>query len=55
MNTNEIIKLFTNGAIVFEDITSKRLECAYGIQLVQKSKSRFDTRHNNSNLEWMVN
>ena len=55
MDTNEIIKLFTNGAIVFEDITSKRLECAYGIQLVQKGKSRFDTRHNNSNLEWMVN
>ena len=55
MDTNEIIKLFTNGAIVFEDITSKRLECTYGIQLVQKSKSRFDTRHNNSNLEWMVN
>ena len=55
MDTNEIIKLFTNGHIVFEDIISKRLECAYGIQLVQKSKSRFDTRHNNSNLEWMVN
>jgi hypothetical protein len=55
MGTNEIIKLFTNGHIVFEDIISKRLECAYGIQLVQKGKSRFDTRHNNSNLEWMVN
>jgi len=55
MDINEIIKLFTNGHIVFEDIISKRLECAYGIQLVQKSKSRFDTRHNNSNLEWMVN
>ena len=55
MDTNEIIKLFTNGHILFEDIISKRLECAYGIQLVQKGKSRFDTRHNNSNLEWMVN
>ena len=55
MDTNEIIKLFTNGHIVFEDIISKRLECVYGIQLVQKGKSRFDTRHNNSNLEWMVN
>jgi hypothetical protein len=55
MDTNEIIKLFTNGHIVFEDIITKRLECTYGIQLVQKGKSRFDTRHNNSNLEWMVN
>lgn len=55
MGTNEIIKLFTNGDIVFEDIISKTLECTYGIQLVQKGKSRFDTRHNNSNLEWMVN
>ena len=55
MDTNKIIKLFTNGHIVFEDIISKRLECAYGIQLVQKGKSRFDTRHNNSNLEWIVN
>ena len=55
MDTNEIIKLFTNGDIVFQDIISKRLECAYGIQLIQKGKSRFDTRHNNSNLEWMVN
>jgi hypothetical protein len=55
MDTNEIIKLFTNGAIVFEDIESKRIECDYGIQLVQKSKSRFDTRHNQSNLGWMVN
>ena len=55
MDTNEIIKLFTNGHIVFEDIITKRLECAYGIQLVQKGKSRFDTRYNNSNLEWMVN
>ena len=55
MDTNEIIKLFTNGDIVFEDIMSKRLECTYGIQLIQKGKSRFDTRYNNSNLEWMVN
>jgi hypothetical protein len=55
MNTNEIIKLFTNGSIVFEDIESKRLECDYGIQLVQKSKSRFDTRHNQSDKDWMVN
>lgn len=55
MDTNEIIKLFTNGHIVFEDIITKRLECAYGIQLVQKGKSRFDTRHNNANIEWMVN
>jgi hypothetical protein len=55
MDTNKIIKLFTNGHIVFEDIITKRLECTYGIQLVQKGKSRFDTRHNNSNLEWMVN
>lgn len=55
MDTNEIINLFTNGAIFFEDIITKRLECAYGIQLVQKSKSRFDTRYNNSNLEWMIN
>ena len=55
MGTNEIIKLFTNGDIVFEDIISKKLECTYGIQLVQKGKSRFDTRHNKSNLEWMVN
>ena len=54
MNTNEIIKLFTNGAIVFEDIESKRLECDYGIQLVQKGKSRFDTRHNQSDKDWMV-
>lgn len=55
METNEIIKLFTNGDIVFEDIMTKRIECAYGIQLVQKGKSRFDTRHNNANLSWMVN
>ena len=55
MDTNEIIKLFTNGDIVFEDIMTKRIECAYGIQLVQKGKSRFDTRHNNANLSWMVN
>ncbi len=55
MDTNKIIELFTNGAIVFEDIISMRLECTYGIQLVQKGKSRFDTRHNNSNLEWVVN
>ena len=39
MGTNEIIKLFTNGHIVFEDIISKRLECNYGIQLVQKGRS----------------
>ena len=55
MDTNEIIKLFTNGHIVFEDIITKRLEWAYGIQLVQKGKSRFDTRYNNANLSWMVN
>jgi len=55
MDTNEIIKLFTNGAIVFEDIESKRLDCDYGIQLVQKGKSRFDTRHNQSDKDWMVN
>ena len=55
MKTNEIIKLFTNGAIVFEDIESKRLECAYGIQLVKKSKSRFDTRHHQSDKDWIVN
>lgn len=55
MDTNEIIKLFTNGHIVFEDIISKRLECDYGIQLVQKGKSRFDTRHSQSNLDWIVN
>jgi hypothetical protein len=55
MGTNEIIKLFTNGDIVFKDIMTKRIECAYGIQLVQKGKSRFDTRHNNANLSWMVN
>ena len=54
MDSNEIIKLFTNGDIVFEDIITKRLECAYGIQLVQKSKSRFDTRHNKSDKDWMV-
>ena len=35
MDTNKIIKLFTNGHIVFEDIITKRLECTYGIQLVQ--------------------
>lgn len=55
MDKNKIIELFTNGAIVFEDIISKRLECNYGIQLEQKGKSRFDTRHNNSNIEWIVN
>lgn len=55
MGTNEIIKLFTNSDIVFKDIMTKRIECAYGIQLVQKGKSRFDTRHNNANLSWMVN
>jgi hypothetical protein len=55
MDKNEIIKLFTNGTIVFEDIVIKRLECDYSIQLVQKSKSRFDTRHNQSNLGWVVN
>lgn len=55
MDTKEIIKLFTNGDIVFEDSISKKLECTYGIQLVQKSKSRFDTRYNYSNFEWMVN
>jgi hypothetical protein len=55
MDINEIIKLFTNGAIVFEDIESKRLVCDYGIQLVQKSKSRFDTRHKQSDKDWIVN
>lgn len=55
MGKQEIIKLFTNGDILFEDISSKKLECNYGIQLVQKNKSRFDTRYNYSNLEWMVN
>lgn len=55
MDRKEIIKLFTNGDIVFEDNISKKLECTYGIQLVQKSKSRFDIRYNYSNLEWMVN
>ena len=55
MDKQEIIKLFTNGDILFEDISSKKLECNYGIQLVQKNKSRFDTRYNNSNLEWVVN
>jgi hypothetical protein len=55
MDTNEIIKLFTNGHIVFEDIESKKLECAYGIQLIEKGKSRFDTRHNLSEKVWMVN
>ena len=54
MDTNEIIKLFTNGALIVEDIESKRLECDYGIQLVQKGKSRFDTRHNQSDKDWMV-
>jgi len=55
MDTKQIIKLFTNGAIIFEDIITKRLECVYGIQLVQKGKSRFDTRNNNADLSWMVN
>ena len=55
MQANEIIKLFTNRAIVFEDIESKKLECTYGIQLVQKEKSRFDSRHNNLNEHWVVN
>jgi hypothetical protein len=54
MNTNEIIELFANGQIVFEDIISKKLECTYGIQLVQKGTSRLDTRHYNSNLAWVV-
>jgi hypothetical protein len=55
MDTKQIIQLFTNGAIAFEDIISKKLECTYGIQLVQKGKSRFDTRHHFSNLHWIVN
>ena len=55
MEPNEIIKLFTNSQIFFEDIITKRLECTYGVQLVQKGKSRFDTRNSQSNLEWMVN
>ena len=54
MDTKQIIKLFTNGAIVFEDIISKKLECTFGIQLIQKGKSRFDTRHHFSNLHWIV-
>ena len=55
MDTKQIIQLFTNGTIAFEDIISKNLECTYGIQLVQKGKSRFDTRHHFSNLYWIVN
>lgn len=55
MDTKQIIKLFTNGDIVFEDIISKKLECTFGIQLIQKGKSRFDTRHHFSNLHWIVN
>jgi hypothetical protein len=55
MDTKQIITLFTNGSIVFDDIISKKLECTYGIQLVQKGKSRFDTRHHFSNLHWIVN
>lgn len=55
MDTNEIIRLFTNGPIDFEDIESKKLECTYGIQLVQKSTSRSDTRHNQSDKDWIVN
>jgi len=55
MDTKKINQLFTNGSIVFEDIISKKLECTYGIQLVQKGESRFDTRHHFSNLHWIVN
>ncbi len=55
MNKNEIIKLFTGGLFVFEDIERKRLECDYGIQLVKKAKSRFDTRCNQSDKDWIVN
>ena len=55
MDTKKIIQLFTKGSIIFDDILSKKLECTYGIQLVQKGKSRFDTRHHFSNLHWIVN
>ena len=55
MDTKQIIQLFTKGSIVFDDIISKKLECTYGIQLVQKGKSRFDTRYNQSDKDWMVN
>lgn len=55
MELNEIIKLFTNGTINYDDISTKKLEATYGIQLVQKSKSRFDTRHNQANKFWLVN
>lgn len=55
MDTKQIIQLFTKGSIVFDDILSKKLECTFGIQLVQKGKSRFDTRYNHSDKDWMVN
>lgn len=55
MDANEIIKLFINEQIIFEDILTKKFECQYGIQLVEKSKSRFDTRHKHSNSEWFLN
>ena len=55
MDTKQIIQLFTKGSLVFDDILSKKLECTYGIQLVQKGKSRFDTRYIQSDKDWMVN
>lgn len=55
MEANQIINMFTNGAIVFEDIENKMLECTYGIQLVPIGNSKFDSRHNNMNLHWVVN
>ena len=54
MKTNEIIKLFTKGEIVFDDIESKKLECTYGFKLVQKSKSRFDTRLSQTSNNWIL-
>ncbi len=54
MKTNEIIKLFTKGEIVFDDIESKKLECTYSFKLVQKSKSRYDTRLSQTSKDWIL-
>ncbi len=53
MDTKEIIKLFTNGSIVIEDIESQKIESTYGIKLLLKEKSRFDNRSRQK--EWVIN
>ena len=55
MQTKEIIDLFINGEIAYEDIASQSLECKYGIKLIQKESSRSNIRVNQTNKEWLIN